>query len=271
VVEIDTGMLAAAYGGSGHALVIEGGRLQVFTESSRAASDPVPQPRNAAAGATGLPAPELESILGAAELGTPQVDDAGLVTVEIRQDDARLAARFSENARDRGFRPEIAAYRLDGLLDLGMVPVTVPREVAGETGSLQLLPDGTENEATRQASGAGGSAWCPLPEQWQALYVFDTLIGNAARRPQDMLYNPDDWQLMLTGHENAFSTRGGRPQYLEKVELQLGDAWVSALQSLSDAVLEEKLADVLDGRRLRALAKRRDELLEEAGRQGDAG
>jgi hypothetical protein len=81
-----------------------------------------------------------------------------------------------------------------------------------------------------------------------------------------MLYNPNDWQLLLTGHENAFSTRGGRPKHLEQVDLQLGDAWVKALQSLSDAVLEERLGDALDGRRLRALGKRRDELLEEAAK-----
>ncbi|MGH8193895.1 MAG: metallophosphoesterase [Woeseiaceae bacterium] len=266
VIEIDTGMLASAYGGSGHALVIEGDELRVVAEKSDESSTPVPQPRVVGEN-TSLPVAELEDILGTGDITSMMVDEADRHIVEFRSGATRMTARFAEPPGGRGFRPEVAAYRLDRLLGLDMIPVTAPREIEGEPGSLQLLPGRTENEATRQASGEGAAAWCPLPEQWQALYVFDTLIGNAGRRPEDMLYNPDNWQLMLTGHENAFSTRDGRPAYLERVELKLGDAWVGALTSLSDEVLEEKLGDVLDSRRLRALGKRRDELLETAEEQ----
>jgi hypothetical protein len=79
-----------------------------------------------------------------------------------------------------------------------------------------------------------------------------------------MLYSPGNWQLILVGHSEAFATRSGRPAWLEEADLKIGDTWTKALSSLSDEVLQAELGDVLDKRRLRALGKRRDALLEEA-------
>ena len=43
--------------------------------------------------------------------------------------------------------------------------------------------------------------------------------------------------------------------------MPVGPSWKAALTTLSDAVLAEQLADVLDKKRIRALGKRRDMLL----------
>lgn len=260
VVEIDTGMLTAAYGGSGHALVIEGGRLLSVGEKGDAASAPVPQPRHVGQRPEGLDTSGLERLLATGELGSPTVDETGRTVVEVREGEYRVMAHFAENPR-AGIAPELAAYRLDRLLELDMVPVTVARELDGESGSLQFLQDRTVDEAARRERSLGAAAWCPLQEQWNAMYVFDALIGNGARHPQSMLYDPNGLQLMLIGHEDAFGTRSGRPRYLKEVDLQLGQAWATALTSLTDEVLQAELGDVLDERRLRALARRRDDLL----------
>ena len=71
-----------------------------------------------------------------------------------------------------------------------------------------------------------------------------------------------DWQLALVSHGNSFGTGRGRPDYLLGRELPIGDAWRSALLRLDDKMLGENLGDVLDKRRLKALAKRRDQLLD---------
>jgi hypothetical protein len=153
---------------------------------------------------------------------------------------------------------------LDRLLQLDLVPVTVAREIDGEMGALQFQPENTQTEADRSYSGRGGNARCPLPRQWNSLYVFDALIYYERRPPSSMVYNAQDWQLMSTGHSNAFGTRGGRPAYLAKVPLDVTNTWVDALTSLSDDVLTENLGDVLDKRRIAALGKRRDLLLSAA-------
>ncbi|HWM28606.1 MAG TPA: metallophosphoesterase [Woeseiaceae bacterium] len=263
VIEVDTGMLNAYYGGSGHALVIEGDALSVLGETGPESSAPVAHPRPAVPEVDALSAVELERILANGEIRSNTVDASGQTVVQLQDGETSVTASFVENSR-KGFAPELAAYRLDRLLQLDMVPVTVVREIDGDMGTLQLLPATKQNEVTRSASGEGTSAWCPLPEQWNAMYVFDALTYNALRHPQSMLYNSGNWQLMLVGHAEAFGTRDGRPSWLDEAELKIGAAWVEALSSLTDEVLQAELGDVLDKRRLRALTKRRDALLEEA-------
>ena len=75
-----------------------------------------------------------------------------------------------------------------------------------------------------------------------------------------MLYNLDNWQLILVNHENSFGVTIGRPAYLENVELKIGDQWRTALSVMDDEKLSKNLGDVLDKGRLAALAKRRDAL-----------
>jgi hypothetical protein len=81
-----------------------------------------------------------------------------------------------------------------------------------------------------------------------------------------MLYSPDNWQLMLVNHENSFSTKKDRPAYLKNVALTIGDQWRAALLEIDDEKLRAELGDVLDKRRLAALAKRRDALIEDSNR-----
>ena len=44
-------------------------------------------------------------------------------------------------------------------------------------------------------------------------------------------------------------------------KIRLGGGWQKALSELTDDYLKEELGDVLDKRRIKALARRRDELL----------
>jgi hypothetical protein len=266
VIEIDTGMLTAAYKGSGNALVIAGDSLTVINESGTTVDGPVPHPGGVGSGAVTLTAAELATALAQGEVRSKLVDESGRTIVTLATKAGDLNAVFTKRPRSKGFVPEIAAYRLDQLLSLDMVPVTVLRELDGESGSLQLLPAGTRNESQRAAGRLGGGAWCPLPDQWNAMYVFDVLIYNPGRAQREIIYSPESWQLMLTGHQGSFGTKRDRPSWSNAVDLQLGDAWIKALQSLDEATLASELGDVLDKRRLAALAARRDELLQIASK-----
>lgn len=265
VIEIDTGMLNAAYRGSGNALIIEGDEMTVVNEHGVQDTRPVPHPRRVGQRADALSAEVLEDLLATGNIVEVTRNDAGLTTVEIEWNGTTISARFVESSRRKGLNTEIAAYRLDQMLGLEMVPVTALREVNGKQGTLQFLPKNARDEAYRAAGGQGGGAWCPIDRQWNSMYVFDVLIYNEGRVPTSMVYSPENWQLLLMGHQNAFSTKRDKPRYLEPVPLDLTGAWVEALRSLTDDRLEEQLGDVLDSRRLSALGKRRDMLLDEAG------
>ncbi len=196
----------------------------------------------------------------------PIVDRSSTETytrVTLRDGNIELQANFFPADRPSN-RPEIAAYALDRLLGLDMVPVTVARDLDGEPGALQFLPVNFLTETQRRATSAGGSAWCPLQEQFPAMYIFDTLIYNEGRTLEHIAYSAESFDLMLLGHERAFGTQRGRPAHLQEVMLELTPAWQEALQALDEDVLTEALGASLSRRQIRALARRIETVLEEA-------
>ena len=76
-----------------------------------------------------------------------------------------------------------------------------------------------------------------------------------------MLYSPDNWQLMLVDHKDSFSTKKELPAYLRNIRLIIGDQWREALLAIDDGKLRKNLGDVLDKKRLAAIASRRDALI----------
>ena len=262
IIEIDTGMLSSYYNGSGNALVIEGDQITAVNEASPEGVAPMAQPRQVGRRPGGfLEADRLAELLAHGDIVSNTRDESGEQIVSVSDGERKVDGVFTKRT-GRGFYPEIAAYRLDRMLALGMVPVTVRRSVDGVDGALRFRPIGTMDEVQRHEKGAGGDAQCPLQEQWDAMFVFDALIYNEGRYATTIRYSPDTWNLILVGHDKAFSTRGGRPPQLESQQLALGERWREALSSLTDDKLTVRLGEVLDARRLRALEKRRDELLE---------
>lgn len=262
VIEIDTGMLNAYYDGSGHALVLEGDTIKVVSQAGEGPVLPLPHPRSVGA-RPGMMSPEaLQRLLQEGEVVAQKEQSSARQIVKVGDGRTSVSAIF-EKRKGRGFYPSVAAYRLDRLLELDMVPVTVIRNVDGKEGSLQFVTARYSDEMRRSASGRGGGASCPLPDQWDAMYVFDVLIFNEGRSQERMLYDTSNWSLMLSEHALAFSTRKGRPKHLRGLSLDISEGWKQALLELTDDVLAENLSDVLDKRRLKALAQRRDELLAE--------
>ena len=260
LIEIDTGMLNAYYNGSGNALVLEGDHLAVLNQHGGAALAPLNHARNVGRRPGMMSADELQKLLEEGDIVAQEIDAAGMTVVRVSDGRHTVSAVFIPR-QARGFYPGVAAYRLDRLLELEMVPVTAVREVDGRDGSLQFMPGSFVDEVQRSTSGRGGGAACSLSDQWAAMFVFDVLIFNEGRSQQRMLYDTATWNLMLIKHDRTFAPRKGRPRHLKDVALQVTEGWRIALAGLDDGVLAETFGDVLDKRRIRALAQRRDELL----------
>jgi hypothetical protein len=261
IIEVDTGMLSGYYDGSGNALVIEGARLLVVNESSPEVVTPQPHPRQVGIRPGGfLSVEDTETLLATAELSNERKDAQGRTIVTVSDGERRIDAVF-EKRSGREFYPELAAYRLDRLLELDMIPATVKRSIGRREGSLQFLPTRYMDEEQRSQEGRGGSANCPLSEQWMAMYVFDTLIYNEGRSLDRMLYGTNTWQMILVGHEKGFGNSKGRPRHLANVDLDIGQGWRDALDALSDEVIDREFDGILDKRRRASIAARRDVLL----------
>ena len=261
LIEIDTGMLNFYYSGIGHALVLEGDSVSVTDQLGVDSLVLLQHPRNVGWRPGYMTAEDLAVLLEQGEIITVNKEGSPQRTmVKVSDGEHTLDAVFSK-PKGRGFYPGVAAYRLDRLLELDMVPVTVIREVEGDSGSLQFLPGNSIDEAERSAKGKGGGAWCSITDQWPAMYVFDALVYNEGRSQHRMLYDQSSWRLILSEHDRTFSTRKGRPAHLKNAPIQVSPGWKNALTELGDELLQESFSDVLDKRRMRALQARRDELL----------
>ena len=262
VVEIDTGMLKSTYEGSGNALIIKCDELSVVNEDGRKNLSPIDHPLRVGHEELEIGDAAMADILATGTIGDSNSGTTSWRIVAVTKGEQSVSAYFRElQGEEEGVVPELAAYRLDRLLGLGMIPATVRRDVGEQQGIMQFIPADAITERHRAASGRGKDMYCSRGKQMAVMYVFDALINNQGRTPSSMVYSPEDWLLVLIDHEESFGTEPGRPEYLRDIELTVGDQWRAALAKLDDDTLRAELGDVLDDDRLAALARRRDELV----------
>ena len=280
-IMLDTGMLEQAYQGRPSAVVIEGDRVQVHYQGEAGLVDPVAQQRRVGSRPNDMSADELEVFLRTAAIVDTEEVGIGVTKPErvtLRQGDTKLRAIFRSedllpmdrpgshlnreiDVSDR-FRYEVAAYRLDRLLGLDMVPIAVLREIDGVEGSLQLWVENAIDDHQRRQQGTGFSGWCPMGPQYQLMYAFDTLIFNTDRTQENVLYTKDDWALHLIDHTRAFRSNRGLPPIADDVQLSLSPEFAERMGALNEEQLNEALGDVLKRKQIAALIRRRDEILE---------
>jgi hypothetical protein len=154
------------------------------------------------------------------------------------------------------YKSEIAAYELDRLLGLDMVPVTLERRVQGELASIQLWVEGC-----RLLKDVDQSA-CPRPMDWAKQVcrqrVFDNLIANIDRNQGNLLVD-GDWNLILIDHSRAFAS--DRMPF-EKEMTRIDREMLGRLKALDEAGLMKQIRPwVLSDGQVRAILKRRDKIV----------
>lgn len=163
-----------------------------------------------------------------------------------------------EPGRQRGFfesyKAEIAAYELDKLLGLGMVPPTIERRIRGDRGSLQLWVDGVVWLKEREGTTAPDvPAW---NRQVYRHRVWDNLTGNVDRNQGNLLVD-DEWNLILIDHSRAFTTTPKMPFKLTRIDREL----YGKLKALTEDDLRPLSKWLADGPR--PLLWRRDAIVKE--------
>jgi hypothetical protein len=149
------------------------------------------------------------------------------------------------------YKSEIAAYELDKLLGLNMVPIVVERTVKGEDGAAVLWLEGVRSWESVLP--------LPKPASWNRelarMKMFDDLISNSDRNKGNLLVD-HDWHLFLIDHSRAFVADLKLPQELQTIDRAL---WQRML-ALDEATLARTLGAWLDGRQRLAILRRRDEM-----------
>ena len=180
------------------------------------------------------------------------------------------------------WRFEVAAYRLDKLLGLNMVPPVVEREFRGKPGDLSLWAENKynllkimeENIPIPESAQAGVDAMKYITRAW------DSLLANDDRTQQNILYT-NDWRTILFDHSRAFRSdkahrerliygakgiktmddgRGGRRPVLFR---RLPRVFVEKIRSLDKASVQNAVGPYLTAEEIDALMARKPILLAE--------
>ena len=129
--------------------------------------------------------------------------DAHLQTIDVFKDRFQTASGMELNFRD-SYKFNIAAYRLDRLINLNMVPVSVERKVARRIGSFAWWVDDMQMmEAERykkKISPPNQAAWL---DQMANVRIFNELVYNTDPNLGNLLIT-NDWGIRLIDFSRAF-------------------------------------------------------------------
>ena len=154
------------------------------------------------------------------------------------------------------YKAEIAAYELDKLLDLDMVPVKVERRIRGDLGAAIMRV-----ENIRSFAELGGVPRAPSSHSgmWNLQLI-------RAKMFQNLIYDKDpnegnwlvdsDWNLILIDHSRAFTPDKKMQNQLTRVDSNLWEK----MQQLDEATLTTALGEWLDEGEIRAILERRAEM-----------
>lgn len=226
---------------------------------------------------------EWESFLAEAEVisseqmgGSEAVTNPWVVDLEKAGTQSKALWKNPEG-RMKGFmenwRWEIAAYRLDKLLGLNMVPPTVEKRYRGDRGSCQLWIDGTFTLKQKVADKIKTPSHKVF--YWnRALYLqraFDNLIANEDRHQKQFLVT-EDFRMILIDHSRSFRTSKKFTRKLintkdnregSKEMKQLPRSFMEKLKVLDVDTIKAAVGEYLTDKEIEAVLVRRDLIVKE--------
>lgn len=163
------------------------------------------------------------------------------------------------NFRDT-WKFNIAAYKLDRLLDLHMVPVSVERPSGGQHGSFTWWVD---DVLMMEAERVKRKLTSPDQDRWNCqmhvVRVFDQLIFNTDRNLQNLLITKS-WNIWMIDHTRAFrvSRKIRDPRNLARCDRRL----LAKLRQLNRPMVVESVRPYLQDMEIDGLLARRDAIVQ---------
>ena len=175
-----------------------------------------------------------------------------------------LAWKVIPPARYEGFwesyLSEIAAYEMDKLLELNMVPPTVEREYHSDRGAAVMWCS-----PTKSFKELGGKGAPEAPPAYAALWarqiarakMFDNLINNLDPNLGNWLVDPA-WNLILIDFSRCFTPGRNMEHELTRVDADLWDR----MKALTDASITQAIGKLIGTGERKAILQRRDRMQE---------
>lgn len=157
------------------------------------------------------------------------------------------------------WQTEIAAYTIDRIIGLGLVPATIERRaVDGKVGSLQWFVESMSTEAERLEKKQTPPNMEDWNEQIMTTRLFDQLIANVDRHLKNILVTKE-YKLRLIDHSRAFRINRSlpKPELLTRFSRSL----VEGITRLEKKDLQKQTGKYLTSGQIDRLLTRRDAIL----------
>ncbi len=166
--------------------------------------------------------------------------------------------KFYLNWRD-WYGYDIAAYRLDRLLELNRVPPVIERKIKRTTGSVQIWLQGVITDTMRRDKGYAPPNIGRFNQQKEIMHVFDNLVANRDSNLGNTLIDAN-WRLWFIDCSRCFGSSKDLlyPEAITHCERNLFEA----LKALDQAEVKERLSPFLSDLEIEALFVRRDKIVE---------
>lgn len=217
---------------------------------------------------------ELENYFRKAKVG-PDKLRAGRRTEawRVNLDDGKIKRKgiFKVTNRTRphqlpdSYKYGIAAYELDKLLDLNLVPLIVEREIEGRKGSLQKYLEGGLTEAERRRKKIKPPDPESLENTLEELTVFENLTYSSSFCDQRdlgdiLIMHKEDWKVWRVDFSEAFAPS---PELISGCKItRCSKKLYQNLKKLDHKVLKAKLKHYLNDEEISTLLKRKNIIIE---------
>ena len=181
--------------------------------------------------------------------------DAHIQTIDEYKREFRSQAGIEFDFRD-SWTYNIAAYKLDRMLGLNMVPVSVAGTYRSNRAAITWwIDDVMMDEGDRKKKNIEPPDKQLWSRQMQMMRLFDELIANADRNLGNIVYS-EGWRLWAIDHTRAFRKYMTlkHPAYVTRCERTVFER----LKALDRVTLKRELGNYLDDGHIKGILARRD-------------
>jgi hypothetical protein len=173
--------------------------------------------------------------------------------VDLASQTVTVGAETQRGLRD-SWKFEVAAYELDKLLGMELVPVTIARKVEDREGALIDWVEGVLPEFEAETGEFRVAEW---ENEVAKVWLFDYLAYNIDRTPDNLLV-AEGFKVHLIDHSRAFQRFLVPMRPLSRFPKRA----IDNLRRLEEEDLQRALGDYLTREEMRALLERRKRVLE---------